>query len=355
MPAEAWTLTAHLRLDAAADDRRLAPLVTSVALEEGCPIPTPGWGGVRLVPYAGRPAAELLAAAEAPLARAALGAAAEALDGFREAVARRRRRDALRIDRYFVELDEDLRRRAGDGSAKRGALVPERARRLATLRDDATLRARVDVVALLLVRVPVAQASLELLRRKRRRVVDVRWHPLLRAWQPLACEGCGAATRNVGACDDEVHLLCPGCVEARRCPRCERGAPLAVEPRLQATAVEEVVRVAGPACGEGLGPVVPARATPVARPAAPGPSTPEPGAPAQVAAARRVPVAARPDGAALEAVLRAAGQPLATSELQAATGLGATALRAALAPLIASGQVERTGATRATRYAWRTT
>jgi hypothetical protein len=205
-PSEAWTLTAHLRLDATAHDRRQAPLTCSVALEEGCPVSTPAWAGISLEPVAERPPADLLAAAEAPLRRAAAAAALEALDGFREAVARRRRRDALRVDRYFVELDADLARRGGAGG-KRAALGPERARRLATLRDEAVVRARVEVVGLLLVRTPVALASLEVLRRKRRRTVEVRYHPVLRAWTPLACEGCGAATRAIGACDDEVHLL----------------------------------------------------------------------------------------------------------------------------------------------------
>jgi hypothetical protein len=195
--------------------------------------------------------------------------------------------------------------------------------------------------------------------------------------------GCGAATRAIGACDDEVHLLCGACVEARRCPRCAAGAPPPAPARVELAAREEVVAVEGPALGgeAPAAPAVVARAaapsSPLAAPAAPSRPAAAP-RPAPAARARRhapeeraaAPTAAsppatrpaplvapgRPATDATEQVaelLRTAGRPLSSADLQGATGLSAPALRAALAPLVEAGRVLRTGQTRGTRYAWR--
>ncbi|MEE8468908.1 MAG: hypothetical protein V3T22_10645, partial [Planctomycetota bacterium] len=237
-PGATWTLTADWRVDAVADDRRLLHVVSAVSLEDACPMSPLDWSGVTLERARTRPSARALAAAAAPLIRAARAAALRGLSGFREAVARRSRRDVRRVDAYFAELDSDLAsrgERAKDGrrfAAKRELLPGERERRLTTLRENATLRVSLEPVALLAVQTPAACAELRVRRRKRERVLHVRYHPLLHDWLPLACEGCGAATRAFGACDLATHVLCPACLDGgghKRCPRCMRGdAPLRV-------------------------------------------------------------------------------------------------------------------------------
>jgi len=396
-PAEAWTVIAQWRAEAVADDRSLLRVESAASLEDGCAIDLPGWTSSPLRPLAGadapRPPASLLAAAEGVLRRRAEAAALAGLAEFRAGVARRARRDVLRVDRYFAELDRDLvaRARRGRGrnhealAAKRALLPAERARRLQTLAENYAVRLRLDPVAVLALQVPVASARLEVRRKRGRRTVRVRYHPLVHAWLPLTCEGCAAATRAIGACDAEVHLLCAECLAGgghKRCPRCARGGPppppppAALPARLEpadapdlppgSPLLQEVQtpaaspprpaapRARAPSGSEGSGPRSPdAPAEPPAEaPPERGPADRAAAAPA-TPAAPVAPAAEGADDTALVELLRAAGRPLSSEELQRRTGRTALQLRPALRRLVAAGRVERTGRARGTRYGWR--
>jgi hypothetical protein len=170
--------------------------------------------------------------ARAPRLTAALRAQfARCLGAFREAVGRRRRRDAERLRRYFDDLERDLRRRqrrrGGEALGEKIAALPaEHARRLAQLEADAVVRVRLDLVAAVALRAPGLTAEVEVHRRKRRRTLAVRYDAIARRWTGLGCDGCGAATLAFALCDEAAHVLCPACWAAcgdgghRPCFRC---------------------------------------------------------------------------------------------------------------------------------------
>jgi hypothetical protein len=218
-----WTLVGHFLADAHADDRREAVVSAAVCLMSGAPVPPPVGGD--LLETEERPDAALVTGAEGPLLREARRAALDALAPFRAAVARRHRRDVLRVGRYFEDMDRDLEARSQRSkgaalAAKRATLPAERERRLRALAETHTVHLALTPIALLLVRHPVAEVPLTILRRKRRRVVPVLYDGLSRRWQPLVCEGCGEAVLSFGACDDEVHVLCARCLAEKGCPAC---------------------------------------------------------------------------------------------------------------------------------------
>jgi hypothetical protein len=372
---EVWTLAARLRVDASADDRRILSVEAAVALEAEPVATAPSVWSVPLDATADRPPAHLLARCDAALARAARAAALDATAPFREAVARRARRDVERIDRYFAELDADLASRisrAPKGAAglesKRALLPGERERRLRTLRENALVRVRIEPVALLAVVAPAARASLEVLRRKARRTLSVAWHPALRAWLPLACEGCGCPVRAFGACDDAVHVLCQQCLQEKSCPRCARGGPPGVVLHEERAALEEALEL--PVSPEGSllasQPSVrnEATAAPVlrvdSRPAAPPVTAPLPVEPVPLRDRRpprlhkEVARSRESLGARVSEALRSGGEALTSEELQERCRVFSTEeLRSVLAALVREGHVERTGKARGTRYRWR--
>lgn len=236
-----WTLVGHFLVDARADDRREAVVSAAVCLLSGAPMPPPI--GIDLLDTEERPDGGLLREAEDRLLRDARRAALGALAPFRAAVARRHRRDVLRVDRYFEELDQDLearsqRSKGASLAGKRATLPAERERRLRALAEGHTVHVALNPIALLLVRHPVAEVPLTVLRRKRSRVVSTLYDGLARRWQPLVCEGCCEPVMAFGACDDEVHVLCGRCVTEKACPACAgRREPLS---RVLAGATEAV-------------------------------------------------------------------------------------------------------------------
>ncbi|MBN1945125.1 MAG: hypothetical protein JW797_05580 [Bradymonadales bacterium] len=251
-PETIWSVIGHFLVDATAIDRREARISAAVCLESGVPIPAANLAGFPLVELSERPPVESLAAIETTLVQEAIRRAAAELVAYRTAVARRLRRDVIRTDRYFQEMDEDLQRRmrrqsSSTGLSSKRALLPgERDRRIQTLVTNHAIQATVMPFALLLLRYPVCTARLTVLRKKQRRELIVRYDPLLRLWHPLLCEGCGVGTYPFAACDDRVHILCPDCArQSRPSPPCcrppspKRGGPASVrfEPATATVAV----------------------------------------------------------------------------------------------------------------------
>lgn len=363
-----WTLVGVFGVDARADDRHELHVSSAVCLDSATPLPAPEWRALPLRPTDHRPSAAMLEAGLPGLVAGALREAIEALRSFRATVARRHGRDIRRVDRYVAEMDADLARRirrsaSGVRLAEKRALLPgERARRLATLRENYTIRATLSPIGLLLLRYPSMTTQIAVLRRKERRDVTVRYDGLLKRWHPLVCEGCGTPTLAFGACDDRVHLLCARCLAEgpKRCPRCRaRTAREGPPGSLRVAPLTERVTLPGYAVGSPLAgeeptpdrPAAPAKeenaTPPAATPSVPLPPPRPPSPP---------PAAGRPDDDALTQVLRAQLPrfvlPVTSGLLQEAIGASAAALRRCLTRLIEAGEVEKSGERRGTRYLW---
>ena len=365
--APRWTLAGLARYRASADDQREGLCRAAVRVPDGPPLPWPDLDLLPLAPVApGEVPAEPLRAAFPRLLSALRARAGLDLLGFREAVARRRRRDGDRLRRYFEDVARDLRRRmerrGGEGlEAKLEALPAELKRKLAELEAESVVRARLELVWIAALLVPGLTGELEVRRRKETRVLEVHCDGVSRRWMGLRCDGCGEAALAFALCDAAAHVLCGRCWEGcgsggrRPCFRC-RGEP-------ERGAMPEPPAGAAPAGTTGAAPGGAVAAAPAVRPtvaeppppspaAAPGPSTPEP-IPARAPAPARV----RPGAAELRALseavlglLRDSPSPLRNEEIRDALGLDAEGVRRALAPLIASGRVVRIGERRGARY-----
>ena len=225
-----WTLIGYFLLDAVADDRQLSTLEVTMCLTSMTLLDPIDWMSV---PH--NTAKELLTPktlknAYSPFARAVMDVAQKSLSPFRASVARRYRRDRLRVDQYFREMDEDLYQRINRYKnpkgliAKRAGLPLEMSRRLQTLEENYRINAHIEPIGLALVKYPVSTARLLVLRRKKERKITLRFDPLLRQWHPLACEFCSKPVKIFGACDESVHILCSDCLErsGKSCPCCKR-------------------------------------------------------------------------------------------------------------------------------------
>jgi hypothetical protein len=226
---EALYLAAHFTLFAEADDRHESGVqIVLDAHAGGEPDPAliarldPLRGSLALVPAAPRDPGEpgRLVAARAVLA------AEVALAGFREAVARRKERDAQRIEDYFAALAADARspRRPVPEDAVRAKLAQieeERGRKLADLEPRFAVRGALAPAALLAVAVPVARVRLRLRRRKHEGEVTLTVPAETRLPDRLACAACPRTTLRPVACDDRLHLLCETCApSAQGRPHC---------------------------------------------------------------------------------------------------------------------------------------
>jgi hypothetical protein len=185
----------------------------------------------------------LLSASEAPAlvddgrldqALRACAARAEVLAaGFRAGMTRRFERDRERIEHYFEDLLAELDKRAAKGKLdqatvrdKRTALLQDRAVKLEALSARFVLRIEVAPVALRVVHVDGAFATVTLRRRKSARTIELEYDAATKRFVAPMCEGCGRAAAKPAACDEAVHLLCEVCVprtEGRvSCPACLR-------------------------------------------------------------------------------------------------------------------------------------
>ena len=278
------------------------------------------------------------------LLRALERQAAACLEDFRTAVLRRRVRDARRIERYFREMEDDLRRRVksrgGDPlRAKLQALPEERVRRLEELRAECAVRASLDIVALAAVRVPGVTVELEVRRRKHRRRLKVWYDGHARRWAGLRCDGCGAGATAFAMCDEAEHVYCKDCWNTcgtgghRRCFRCsgeperESWESLTLEPISDSASVTVTATSAK---------------NPLAR------------ADSELPEASDIPGSSDPEDELRERVLEViAGQrwPMTSAQIRLFVDVDAAKLRRLLRPLIEDGTVVRLGERRGTRYA----
>lgn len=375
-----WMLLALGRYRASADDLREGLVRAAVRIPGGGSASLPDLDSLPLRPVSGDTIPADAARAAFPQLIAELRrAAVDDLAGFREAVARRRQRDAERIRKYFQAMARDLRKRLrGRGGAplqaKLDSLPAEEERRLSSLEADAVVRLRLELVGLAAILMPGIVAEIEIRRRKNARILEAHYDGLARKWLGIRCDGCGASVLAFGACDEAKHILCGPCWDAcgssghRPCFRCA-GKP-------ERTLWKERIETERRGLPEREGPEPPAIAAPAApiepeveaEPEPPPPPTPPPvlvrivskRSPAPVPPVRpkqirKVPRSEAPGsgGDAVIELLRSARRPLMNEDIRAVTGLDAEGVRRILAPLLESGLVGRVGERRGTRYFWR--
>ena len=155
---------------------------------------------------------------------------------FREGMTRRFERDRARIEAYFEDLHGELERRAHKGKLeaqvvadKQRALRAEREAKLEALAARSVLRIEVKPVALRVIDVPGAFASVTLRRRKATRALELEYDAATRKLVAPRCDGCARAAGRPAVCDESLHLLCESCA-----PRAEgRIACTACHPRVR--------------------------------------------------------------------------------------------------------------------------
>jgi hypothetical protein len=176
----------------------------------------------------------------------------ESVEPFLRAMRRRLERDRNRVHAYHDELRraslkrlETLARSEGErAQADRrremlrvGAIEREYRVKLDDLGRNYALRVTVEWVQALDLYVPVQRFDVLIRRRKGERLIQLDWHPLVKAAEPPLCEAGLGRDRVRLVCDDGLHLtdhsgqapcvscgkpFCRACLTA--CPRCQRAS-----------------------------------------------------------------------------------------------------------------------------------
>jgi hypothetical protein len=180
------------------------------------------------------------------------GEVRESVEPFLRAMRRRLERDRNRVHAYHNELRrtsltrlETLARAEGEraqADRRRETLRVEAIEReyrvkLDDLRRNYALRVTVEWVQALDLYVPVQRFDVLIRRRKGERLIQLDWHPLVKAAEPPLCEAGLGRDRVRLVCDDRLHLtdsagqapciscgkpFCRACLTA--CPRCQRAS-----------------------------------------------------------------------------------------------------------------------------------
>jgi hypothetical protein len=277
--------------------------------------------------------------------------AVAALQPFREAVARRHRRDAQRVERYFQDVEADLRRRLasrpGPGlQAKLDQLPEEHRRRRAQLAANHALRVRLDLVALTVLEAPCVIRTLEVRRRKHVRHIDLVYDAASRAWSTPVCDGCAEpAFPAFALCDEARHVLCASCWDAcgdggrRPCFVCDGGPPRipwTVSPDDDLAVTDPLAYLHAGDAGK--------------QPRQdPDRGAEEPAGGRRLEAQGTSPPPTDPAAAVLE-LLETRGDWMTSGQIREIVDIDASALRRVLEPLVRDGLVQKAGQRRGTRY-----
>jgi hypothetical protein len=180
------------------------------------------------------------------------GQVRESVEPFLRAMRRRLERDRNRVHAYHDELRraslkrlETLARAEGEraqADRRRETLRVEAIEReyrvkLDDLRRNYALRVTVEWIQALDLYVPVHRFDVLIRRRKGERLIQLDWHPLVKAAEPPLCEAGLGRDRVRFVCDDKLHLTDPSgqapCVSCGKpfcracltvCPRCQRAS-----------------------------------------------------------------------------------------------------------------------------------
>ena len=142
---------------------------------------------------------------------------------------RRLARDSERTESYYGGLLAQIEKRANRRSATAAVLDKEHSRmqatqleRTAKLEDlvrKYSLRVRLDLTDVLIVRLPVRTISVRLIRKKEERLAALSWNAVARTLDTLLCEHCSSPARPLFLCE-RVHMLCGACLSG--CAACGR-------------------------------------------------------------------------------------------------------------------------------------
>ena len=176
----------------------------------------------------------------------------EEIEPFLRAMRRRLARDCHRVHAYYDGLHAGSSRRFAALSYVEGeranadrrresmrieAIEREYRSKLDDLRHNYMLRVAVEWVQALELYVPVQRFDVLIRRRKGERLIQLDWHPLVKAAEPPLCEAGLGRDRVRLVCDDRLHLtdsagqapciscgkpFCRACLTA--CPRCQRAS-----------------------------------------------------------------------------------------------------------------------------------
>lgn len=181
------------------------------------------------------------------------GVVRENVEPFLRAMRRRLERDRNRVHAYHDGLRCASLKRLGTLALAEGeraqadrrretlrvkAIEREYRVKLDDLRRNYALRVTVEWVQALDLYVPVNRFDVLIRRRKGERLIQLDWHPLVKAAEPPLCEAGLGRDRVRLVCDDRLHLtdpsgqspcvscgkpFCRACLTA--CPRCQRASP----------------------------------------------------------------------------------------------------------------------------------
>jgi len=176
---------------------------------------------------------------------AALDELAEPLDGLQRRAARFLELDRARLEQYYDDMQQDLKRRLeradddpsttlrrdsgqGSGQSRRKALEDklvavqtEREAKLADAEAKYRLRVELELINLLIVTQPHLVLPMNVVNRTATVTRTVVWNPLLHRIEPLTCDVCGRASSRLFLCTGG-HLAHEECLLPHQCVDCKR-------------------------------------------------------------------------------------------------------------------------------------
>jgi hypothetical protein len=151
------------------------------------------------------------------------------ITGLEETANRRLTRDCQRVESYYRGLLAQIAKRIARKSGDAAAIEKERSRAEATELDrnaklddlirKYSLRVQVQLVSVLVMRLPVREIVVRLIRKKEERTRTLHWNNVLKRLEQVLCEKCGRPAHPLNLCE-KVHCLCQECWTT--CPKCGR-------------------------------------------------------------------------------------------------------------------------------------
>jgi hypothetical protein len=218
---------------ARSDEQQEGMVVLAFNLETGGPIPgmdgsLTGLSREFLSPHAASPPAmDRLSRLLPSLQKALEENIAYEIDDFRDRMKRRYRRDIRHLSEYYDSLRQEM-----ENSLVRPGLTPasiaERKEKIALIPDELarktddllkkySIQTDVRPCAVLRILSPAVKLLFRLAKGRAEKRTTLFYNPIVKAIDPLVCEGCGGGTYSVWLCD-RLHILCPDC--RGRCPVC---------------------------------------------------------------------------------------------------------------------------------------
>jgi hypothetical protein len=160
------------------------------------------------------------------------------ITGLEETANRRLVRDCERVESYYrgllAQIAKRIARKADDGAV----VQKERTRSEATERDrnakledlvrKYSLRVHLQLTSVLVVRLPVREILVRLIRKKEERAHTLHWNSFLKRLEHVLCEKCGRPAHPLNLCE-KVHCLCHQCWSP--CAKCGRTYCRLCQPR----------------------------------------------------------------------------------------------------------------------------